>query len=246
MSRSAKTHAAVSALFLGSFLLLQHTCIAQYNSDIRRGDNSDWWSNNRTVDSDETIKTEEKESSEKNFQILGVRLRDDMFKQADARLGETAMISRGDASTGRYQACYASQTDRGKIHLIFEQSELFFNFYLFEGGPSWVGMELCTPSRLITKNLATASGLHLGQSEAEVIAILGRPSNRRKNELIYSFHLRKRNTLEDLRRLREKYPQMNDKDFHANYDFYDLDAALCARFRNSRLIYISADRGESN
>ena len=218
----------MSDLIFGSFLHLHAICIAQYISDIRCGDNSDWWSNNRTVDSDETIKTEEKESSEKNFQILGVRLRDDMFKQADARLGETAMISRGDASTGRYQACYASQTDRGKIHLI-SALQLFFHFYISRA-VLCICMELCTPSRLITKNLATASGLHLGQSEAEVIAILGRPSNRRKNELIYSFHLRKRNTLENLRRLREKYPQMNDKDFHANYDFCDLDAALCARF----------------
>jgi hypothetical protein len=235
-----------STLFFALFVCMRATCIAQNNSDIRRGDNSDWWSAMRTFDSDRSIKTQDKEPAEKNFQILGVRLRNDMFTMADAKFGKTSLISRGDASTGRNQSCYVSENDGGEIHLVFEQTEFGFAFYLFEDGPAWDTSPLCTPSSLVANDLSTASRLHLGQLESEVIKILGPPSNRRNNELIYSYSVRKPASQDDLKMLRQKYPQLSEKEFHSNYDFYYLNARIVVKFTNSRLIYLSANHGETN
>jgi len=60
-----------------------------------------------------------------------------MFERAAAKLGISAIIERGDASTGRSQACYVSARDGAKVHLIFEQGEVDFTYYMFVGGPAW-------------------------------------------------------------------------------------------------------------
>jgi hypothetical protein len=106
-------------------------------------------------------------------------------------------------------------------------------------------MDRCTPSALVSGNLSTASGLHLGQSPAEVIAILGKPSRRGKNELLYSLHVKKKNSPEDLQRAREANPNMSDTEFHENYDFYDLGVGILAKFANARLTYLSISKSET-
>ena len=243
--RSAATRALITTALIAPFSLSPAAPIGQNSSDIHRGDNSDWWSNRRTLESDNSIKTEEQDPPEKHLQISVVRLRDDMFTIATTHFGKTPLISRGDAATSRDQLCYVSK-DKPKIHLVLEETETTFAFYLFEGGPAWDTSGLCAPSPLINETLATLSLLHLGQLDSQVLRILGPPTNRRKNEFIYSYHVEKTTTPEDLKLLREKYPQMTEKDFHANYDFHDLTAGIRARFKNSRLIYLSATRAETD
>jgi hypothetical protein len=244
--KPARTCIMASVLFFALFFCLRATCIAQNNSEIRRGDDSDWWSAMRTIDSEKNIKTQDKEPVENNFQILGVRLRNDMFTLAATQFGKTSLISRGDASTGRNQSCYVSKNDGSEIHLVFEQTEFGVAFYLFKGGPAWDTSPLCTPSGFVTNALATASGLHLGQLESEVVKVLGPSPNRLKNELIYSYSVRKATAPEDLKILRKKYPQLSEKEFHANYDLFNLNARIVAKFANSRLIYLSASRDETD
>jgi hypothetical protein len=113
--RSATTCALVATAVLGPFSVPSATCLPQTSSDIHRGDNSDWWSNRRTLESDNSIKTEEQDPPEKHLQISVVRLRDDMFTIATTHFGKTPLISRGDAATSRDQLCYFSK-DKPKIH----------------------------------------------------------------------------------------------------------------------------------
>ncbi len=145
----------------------------------------------------------------------------------------------------RQQACYVSAQDGTKVHLIFERGEVDFTYYLFVDGPDWDGSDRCVRTNLISRSLATASGVHLGQTPSQVIAILGPPSRRGKYELIYSLNVRKKNSPEELRRLRENSPQLSDRDFHNNYDFYDLGAAFFAKFVDSKLTYYSASTGKT-
>ena len=219
---------------------------AQTDDAVRLYENSDWWSIRQRSDSEESIKTQERELARPNFQVLGVNLGETMISRAAAKLGKATLIQRGDASTGRLQACYASPASQGKVYLIFEQGEVGYTFYLFVGGPAWEGADRCVPSKAISRSLATASGLHLGQTPAQVMAILGKPTRQRKNELVYYLLVKKKTSPQDLKEARERYPDMSDKDFQESFGYYDLGTGVVAKFRNSKLIYLAVSKVESN
>jgi hypothetical protein len=209
------------------------------------GDNSDWWSVLRTDDSDESMTFQKREPAASNFRILTISLGEDMFKQAAAKLGAAGKIQRGDAASGREQACYVSPGNSKLVHLIFEQGEVNYSFYLFADEPDWQGSEKCLPSQLISRGLSTASGLHLGQTPSEVRAVLGKPSVRRKNQFIYSFLVKKRTSVKDLKEARIHNPEMSDQEFHANYNFYDLTVGIDARFADSKLSFLAVSKAET-
>ncbi len=216
-------------------------------SDTVRLDNSDWWSTSRSSDSGEEIKTQERELASPNFRVLGVTtLGDSMFSRAASKLGKATTVERGDASTGRRQVCYSSPGPQEKVHLIFEQGEVGYTFYLFADGPAWEGADRCVASNAISRSLATASGLHLGLTPTQVIAILGKPTRRRENELVYSFLIRKKTSPKDLKDARERNPEMSEKDFQANYGYYDLGTGVVAKFSDSKLTYLAVSKVESN
>lgn len=208
-------------------------------------DNSDWWSELRASDVEESAGMQEREISEKNFRILGIDLTDGMFAAAATKLGKTQILQRGDASSGRSQACFVSNQGSRKVFLIFEQGEVNFAFYVFLDTRPWNGMDRCTPSSSVSANLTTASGLHLGQSPVEVKAILGEPSASRSNELIYALHVQKKTSAEDFDRARANNPNMTDADLHANFDFYDLGVGIVAKFTNGKLTFFSISKSET-
>lgn len=216
------------------------------NATVRLEDNSDWWSNSRSPEPGEEIKAEERELATSNFHVLGISLGDKMFDRATAKLGKTIIVERGDASTGRRQACYVSPSSEDKVHLIFEQGEVDYTFYLFADGAAWEGADRCVQSNAISNHLATAAGIHLGQTPAEVVAILGKPTKRREGELLYSFSVRKKTSPEDLKEARQRNPQMSDKDFEETYGYYNLGAGVVAKFKDSKLTYLAVSRVESN
>lgn len=218
----------------------------QISNRIRLEDNSDWWSESRTLSSDPRLRIQKREPAVANFQILGIDLGFDMLSSAATRLGKTTIVERGDAATGRAQICYVSTEDSGKVHLIFEQDEVGFTLYLFAEGPDWRGSDRCKPSNLISRNLSTASGLHLGQSPSQVMAILGRPSKQGKNELVYSFLVTKKMPPEELKQIRKQHPEMSEDAFHKSFDYYDLSAGVDARFTDSKLTYLALSKAELN
>jgi hypothetical protein len=159
----------------------------QNDTRVLLNDNSDWWSASRSLDSDTSLRIREGEASELNFSVLGIKLDFDMFDGAAAEFGKATIVERGDAATGRQQACYVSADRANKIYIVFEQGELDLTYYLFAEGPDWSGEDRCVPSNLINRNTATASGVRLGESSSQVIGVLGQPSKRRKNELFFRF-----------------------------------------------------------
>jgi len=213
---------------------------------VPQQDNSDWWSLLRGDDDEADIKFEKREFRESNFHILGIRLAETMFSQANERLGTAATIQRGDASSGRTQACYVSSPNEEQTHLIFEQGEVDFGFYLFAGGPAWSGSDRCLVSSKISRNVVTGAGLRLGQTREQVIAILGKPTSESKNMLTYFFSVRKRTGSEDLRQAHHYHPELDDKELIKEYGFYDLNAAITARFKHGKLTYLAVSKSETN
>jgi hypothetical protein len=121
-----------------------------------------------------------------------------------------------------------------------------FSFYLFADGPDWEGGDRCVTSNEISRSLATASGLHLGQTPSQVVAILGKPTKASKYELIYSYSVSKKTSVEDLKKARRQNPDLSEKDLQQNYGFYDLNAGICARFEHSKLTYLAVSKSETN
>ena len=189
------------------------------------GDDSDWWSMTRGVDGAD-IEPQKRLPADSNFSILGVALGDSQFVQVGARLGTASQVIRGDASTGRTQACYVSSNSSPQVHLVFEQGEVDYAFYLFSGGPDWQHSELCKKSSTISSRLKTGSGLALRQTRSQVEAILGKPTAVQANTLIYfdQVHIEPRD--------------------HSTP--YDLTTYIEARFADGKLNYLGVMKSETD
>ena len=208
-------------------------------------DNSDWWSYTRRPDADDETIGQKREVRASNFQILGLKLNDETFAKATAKLGKAIVVQRGDASTGRSQICYSSAAKKSKTYLVFEKGEVNDAFYMFDVGPDWKGSELCTESNLVTTNLSTASGLHLGQTIAQVKAILGKPGFVAEDKIIYSLGVEKKTSATDFENLRQRNPQLSQDELHRNFEFYTVGVYIEARFLSGKLVYLAISKTES-
>jgi len=167
--------------------------------------------------------------------IAGVSLGENQFTQAEAIFGKAAHIERGDASTGREQVCYKSRGDSGKVYLVFEQGEVSDTFYLFSDGPDWNGSKSCVTSNRVSSNIRISSGLALGQTHEQVVGILGRPNINTTNKLEYFWAGQKKISPEEFKELRRQHQDLSDEELHRNYDYYDVDVEIEARFASSKL-----------
>jgi hypothetical protein len=243
--RLLRTRRAGKASVTACLLLSLSTPGAQRGDSIRLDDNSDWWSTLRDAGSDTELESEQREFANSNFQIMGVGLGDKMFGNAVEKLGRAKAIKRGDAASGRTQVCYASSSRDEKTRLVFEEGEVRFAFYLFLDGPTWHGSEYCVTSNRISSNPSTGSGLRLGQTRDEVIAILGKPTRQTEDEIVYAFSVRKTTSSKDLAETRRQHPEMTEKELEGNYGFYYLRADIRAKFTGTKLTYLAVSKAET-
>ena len=212
--------------------------------EVRINDNSDWWSVLNQAPHRPDIESQQKDTDESNFEVLGISLGFDQFQSLAAKLGKVTLVHRGDASTGRTQVCYEFGSGSNRSYLVFEKGEITTSFYLLSSASKWNGSTHCAKSNLITNDLHTRSGLRLGQSISEVAAILGKPNLANEDRLFYSRVVQKRTSPESLKAFRRQYPEMPEKDFHDNYDYYSLSVYIEAGFIDSKLSYLAVSRSE--
>lgn len=234
---------------LAAFCPLVPPCIplvaaaTQTGSPSYTGDSSDWWSVTRRANADDDSISQHREPPTSTFQILGLKI-DETLGKVTAKLGKATVIQRGDASTGRSQICYSSLGGQ-KTYLIFEKGEVNDAVYLFSGGPDWKGSDLCGESSLVTKDVSTASGLHLGQTTAQVRAILGKPSAATAGNLVYFLVVEKKSSAADFEKLKRQNPGTSHDELHRNYDFYALGVYIEGRFVRGKLTYLAISKTES-
>jgi hypothetical protein len=89
------------------------------------------------------------------------------------------------------------------------------------------------------------SGLRLGQTSAQVRAILGKPSFSSDDKIVYFFSVERKTAAEDFETLKKQNPQMTEDELHQNYDFYTLGAYFQARFLSDKLVYLCVSKTES-
>ncbi len=202
-------------------------------------DNSDWWSEipDEAAAAQPTVKFTKSEPQSGNFRILGLSVWGIMVHWPQAvvhALGRADIVERGDASVGRAQVCYESAEASDGAKLIFEQGECAQGFYLIRDGEPFVGSDRCVPSALVTRKLRTPTGLGIGLTRAEVVKVLGRPSGRKGDSLIYSYRIKMKKTKEQIEAEHHDAPE-----FTPDLEYED-DLSILIRFRNGRAWYIYA------
>lgn len=202
-------------------------------------DNSDWWSMLRSADSDQGIPLQEREPPPGNLRILGIDLvKEGQTSQVPSKLGAATTVQRGDAATSRAQMCYACEPDRGDVHLVFEEGEVSKSYYLFEDGPHWNGESYCASSKAVSADLKNEAGLGLGETRAQVTALLGKPSLDRPDRLVYVFSLRKKTPAAEFEASRQTHPELSESELEENFGYYDLWIEIDVRFHGSKSSYI--------
>lgn len=240
-----RKHGLIAVVIVVAICYPQSACPNQDRARVRLTENSDWWSGLRNIEDEYSGKPQEREVPASNFKVAGIQLGQEFFEQAIKSLGRTTIVVRGDAAGGREQACFVSGERNPKTHLIFEQGEVNYSFYLFAGGKTWTGEEHCLSSAKVSSSLSTVCGLRLGLSPKQVIAILGTPSEQRKDELTYSLHISKKYTEEELRAVRKNHPGVSEEELRKVYGYYDWSAGFDCKFENSKLTYLAVSLAET-
>lgn len=234
----------LSALLL-SFLISASVLAQDTSNTVRLGDRSDWWSVLNENFEWPNNKAKGDELGAANFEIAGVNLEAETpFRNLRERFGWAVSAIRSKGNNGREQFCYVfgqSPSDR----LVFEHGESNESFYLFTGGQPWNGQALCAGSTQLTSALHTKSGLGLGISPTEVEQILGKPDFSSPNRFVYYRDIEKHTPDDKLAQLRTEHSDLADKDFHDNYDSYDLELYIEARFTDGKLTYLAVSKGEN-
>jgi len=205
---------------------------------VPQEDTSDWWSIINPWFPYPEIKPRHKEIGADSFKIVGLNLVALEFDALGAKLGEADIVERGGGSIARSQVCYVSPSGSQAVHLVFELSEYQSTFYLFSEGPDWKGGRLCKGNKSVSVGLATASGLRLGLSHAEVESILGVPDLVVENRLIYDREVRRKTTPEEFKDLRQNYG-VSEQQAHKEFDLYEGSVYIEARFAESRVKYLA-------
>jgi hypothetical protein len=184
-----------------------------------------------------------------NFQIAGVDLTaDEDFQTQVAKVfGKVTTVWSGDGAESDNESCYQTANASDTTHIIFGQGEVDQSFILSSDGSAWKWKTPCKRSTKITRSLATASGLHLGQTQEQLIAILGLPTRRSQNvkngrdDLEYSLEAHKRMSAKELAPLLQnelkEYSKQELREW-INKHGYDLEVYIHAKFMNDSLIYL--------
>jgi len=93
--------------------------------------------------------------------------------------------------------------------------------------------------------LKTKSGLGLGISTTDVVKILGNADISSPDRLVYEREIEQQTPNDKLTELRKEHSEMSEKDFHDNYDSYELELYIEARFTNGKLSYLAVSKTEN-
>jgi hypothetical protein len=190
------------------------------------------------TDDGRRVRIQHGELAKGNFQIAGVDLasEEDIFKQAARILGSVETRETGDASESDERACYRPIDKSDATRLYFHAGEVGVSFVLSSTTPASERDDVCRPSNKVARDLKTASGLHLGQTEEQVIAILGLPTRRSHNaktgfdSMAYEYETKKRSSASDLANARKAHPRMSEQELMDNYGFYFLSESIEMKF----------------
>ena len=163
----------------------------------------------------ETAQPTDKALDESNFGILGLIIGDCAPRDVYSKFGP-GIAFKDAAQADVSQVCYISDRDETLIVFSFENSQCS-GVRLRSQKKKFYKWHFCETSPLVSRQLATDSGIKLGISKSRLKTILGAPPSESDESLIYVYEWRlKRNTNE-----------VTDR---------TVKAAVTAEFSNAKLI----------
>jgi hypothetical protein len=244
VNRKVKTEVWIALLVIVG--MVPASLHGQTPSTIPVSDKSDWWSATASENEENIGPVLHREISDKNYQIAGINLLDMELATVYEKIGDAHPVQRGDASTWREQACYKSRSSERPVYLIFEHGEVNTSFYLFNEAKPWNGSGKCTQTEKVSATTATASGLRLGMTPEQVVGVLGKPSVRKQNELVYVVEVKRQTAPDALARARQQHPELTEEQFRQDYATYNLTVFVLARFSSAKLVYLGVSVTETD
>lgn len=130
---------------------------------------------------------------EKHMSLLGLRLEKDTIQDVESRIGKTQRIEfhgdHGDAVVLCYISARAEDTTTVEFVSDFLNSYKKLNVFRITSEPRNEVAGQCRKSAQVSKEIATPSGLRLGLTQSELIAILGPPKKSRPESMAFEFFL---------------------------------------------------------
>lgn len=114
----------------------------------------------------------------------------DSFEKAKKMFGETNMWKSGDASTAEDKICYFSGSSKEQTIIVFaSNAEMSMGavdaIRLLKGNVAF--LDKCSKTNMTANKLRTKSGLYIGMPEKKMKSILGRPTEEKKEMIVYSY-----------------------------------------------------------
>jgi hypothetical protein len=166
------------------------------------------------------------------FQVLGITLGTSEVSDLDRVLGRAPF--RATADNEGTISCYRSPGNARTVLEFFAWGGTIVEFHFFQGSPQTVNR--CANSRLVSSSLATASGLRLGMSRRQIMALLGAPTRTREDRFIYESTYDRPPTPEEVK-------HFNDA-FYAPPASVNVYERVAVRFRGGKAVRVEVLRAE--
>jgi len=173
--------------------------------------------------------------------ILGLTIGSASLKDVEAKLGPTKALPRIESSPNTI--CYVSPTDgtvlsfgAGAMGGFVDVTE----FAIWSHEAKFPNILACLPSKLVSRNLSTLSGIKLGLSVEELSAIVGTVPTTKHAEIHYELSCREKMTAEEIKR----FKTANSWDVSGN-PFFDVSSFVEAQFTSSKASRIYVAKIES-
>jgi hypothetical protein len=132
-----------------------------------------------------------------------------------------------------------SSSDNERIYVAFEEGPMSHAFYLFRSRRPWAGSEYCVVNEQISPFVEAGSGVHLGQSEREVLALLGQPSLIDEDRLVFNRGTQERTPADQLQEIRKQMRSLTDQQVGELFGSFNHTVFMEARFLDRKLSYLA-------
>ncbi len=177
-----------------------------------------------------TVRHEEIDSG--HITVLGIMAGARTIEEVTAKLGPAAPFNRGTKERPVMAICYVSEKDNTKVLFVAGPRgvrERVTEIKLISGDVRFADAERCARSTLVSKDIATESGVRLGMTASGIKAQLGPPTDESPGFLGYEFHVERRLTEAEVRRIEKRWPDVR------KYPYHDVSSSVEARFVGKRL-----------
>ena len=167
--------------------------------------------------------------------VYGIRVGVDRMQRVYDRLGRINAFGFNVSGKGMNAICYVSgdHADATRLLFVFKKRgarrRTLSHIRIAAGDVKQDYLRWCMLSRIVSKDVATESGLKLGMTPAEVKSILGDPTDESTGFLGYEFHLQRKLTEREIRELEFTRP------FVRKYPYHDTSSSIEARFSDGVL-----------